>query len=201
MKALPDRHAEQWVVMQARRLGCGRSPLRRRIDRIESTVVLLALLGALLAVPVGAAVGTSVRGLSERHDAVRRAVIQPVQARTTRDVPIRPTVAGQVATMAPVEWQDASGALRQGSALVFLGTKADAEVTIWLDRSGEITAPPRQPGDSAALGGVVGLTAVMTAWAALWLLVLLARRLLDRRRWRDWQDEWQRVEPRWSSQD
>ncbi|MDX6239579.1 MAG: hypothetical protein QOG10_4394, partial [Kribbellaceae bacterium] len=40
MKTAQDRRGELWVLMQLRRFGFGRrNPLRRRVDRIESTVV------------------------------------------------------------------------------------------------------------------------------------------------------------------
>jgi hypothetical protein len=92
-----------------------------------------------------------------------------------------------------VLWQASDGSLREGRADVSVGTKANTELTIWLDRSGAIAAAPRLAGDSAALGGGAGLTAVMASWFLLWLLVLAARVPLERRRMLEWQDEWLRV--------
>jgi len=76
---------EMWVLMQARRLGLGRKPLRRPIDRLESGLILLAVVSGLLMVPIGAAIGTSVRNASEHHAAQQRSILQQVQAETTED--------------------------------------------------------------------------------------------------------------------
>jgi hypothetical protein len=184
-----------WVLMQLRRFGFGRhNPLRRRVDRIESTAILVAILAGLIAVPVGAAFGMWVRERSEQHAAQQRSVLQTVQARTAEDAPVgMPDVPGQVAAGSRVLWQDSDGSVREGRADVSLGTKANTELTIWLDRSGAIAAAPRPAGDSAALGGGAGLAAVLGSWFLLWLLVLAARVPLERRRMLEWQDEWLRV--------
>jgi len=194
MKAAHDSHGELWVVMQFRRFGFGRrNPLRRRVDRIESTVVLFAILAGLIAVPAGAGFGTWVRERSEQHAAQQRSVLKPVQARTAEDAPVgMPDVPGEGASKSRVVWQDSDGSVREGRAEVSLGTKANTELTIWLDRSGELAAAPRRAGDSAALGGGVGLTVVLGSWFLLWLLVA-ARVPLERRRMREWKDDWIRL--------
>jgi hypothetical protein len=92
-----------------------------------------------------------------------------------------------------VVWQDSDGSLRESRADVSLGTRANTELTIWLDRSGAIAAAPRPAGDSAAVGGGAGLATVMGSWFLLWLLVVAARLPLERRRMREWQDDWIRV--------
>ena len=80
-----SRSGEPWVLMRARRLGYGRNPLRRRVDRIESAIVFGAVLAALLMIPIAAATGTAVRNASEQTAAHRRAVLIQVQARTLED--------------------------------------------------------------------------------------------------------------------
>jgi hypothetical protein len=98
-----------------------------------------------------------------------------------------------------VVWQHSDGSLREGRADVALGTKANTELTIWLDRSGAIAAAPRPAGDSAARGGGAGLAAVIGSWFLLWLLVLGARVPLERRRMCEWEDDWIRIgrEAKW----
>jgi hypothetical protein len=194
MKTGQVRRGELWVLMQLRRFGFGRNPLRRRVDRIESIVVLLAVFAGLVAVPAGAAFGTSVRERSELHAAQQRSVLHPAQARTIEDAPTgTPDVPGDVISRSRVVWQDSAGSVREDVAEVSLGTRANTELTIWLDRSGAITAAPRPAGVSAALGGGVGLAAVMGSWFFLWLLVLAVRLRLERRRMLEWQDDWIRV--------
>lgn len=189
MKTAQDRRGEVWVL----------NPLRRPVDRIESAVVLLAILAGLLAVPAGAALGTLVRERSEQYAARQRSLLQPVQARTVEDVPAAVVEeSGQVTSQARVVWQDSDGSVRDGRAVVSLGTKANTELTIWVDRSGAIAAAPRPAGDSAALGGGAGLTVALGSWFLLWLLVLAARLPLERRRLREWQADWERVAPLWN---
>jgi hypothetical protein len=201
MKTAQDRRGELWVLMQLRRFGFGRrNPLRRRVDRIESTVVLFAILAGLVAVPVGAAFGTWVRERSEQYAAQQRSVLHPVQARTAEDAPVgMPDVPSEVAWGSRVVWQHSDGSLREGRADVALGTKANTELTIWLDRSGAIATAPRPAGDSAARGGGAGLAAVIGSWFLLWLLVLGARVPLERRRMCEWEDDWIRIgrEAKW----
>ena len=43
-----QRQGELWMLMQLRRLGLRRNPLRRPVDRLESVLLLGALLAALL---------------------------------------------------------------------------------------------------------------------------------------------------------
>jgi hypothetical protein len=194
MKTGQVRRGELWVLMQLRRFGFGRNPLRRRVDRIESIVVLLAIFAGLVAVPAGAAFGTSVRERSELHAAQQRSVLHPAQARTIEDAPTgTPDVPGDVISRSRVVWQDSAGSVREDVAEVSLGTRANTELTIWLDRSGAIAAAPRPAGVSAAVGGGAGLAAVMGSWFFLWLLVLAVRLPLERRRMLEWQDDWIRV--------
>ena len=199
MRSVRQRSGEQWVLRQARRLGFGRNPMRRPVDRLEAGFVLLALLAGLLMIPVGAAVGTSVRKVGEHHAAQQRSSLQAVQARTTEDAPSGiGDVSGQVTWPIGVVWQDPAGVVREGRTEVSLGTTANSEVTIWLDRSGQIAKAPLSAGDNAALGGAVGLGTVLGSWLLLWLLTLAVRRPLDRRRLREWAGEWEQVAPDWT---
>jgi hypothetical protein len=187
------------VLMQLRRLGFGRNPLRRRVDRLESALLLGALVAALLAIPAAAALGTTIRNRSEHTAAQQRAELHPVQARTLENATKAvPSALGQISTRVRVIWFDASGSPREGSADVLIGTEAGTELTIWLDRAEAMARAPREPADSAALGVAAGVTMPMLAWLLLWGLFRLARLLLDRRRAQDWAREWEQVSPRWT---
>ncbi|TCN35022.1 hypothetical protein EV644_11743 [Kribbella orskensis] len=199
MSTTPQRRGELWVLMQLRRLGLGRNPLRRRADRLESAVLLCALVAAQLVIPAAVAFGTTIRNRAEDTAARRRAELQPVQARTLEDTArATPSTLGQIATGARVQWFDASGSPREGSADILIGTEAGTELTIWLDRTGAMVRAPRESADSAAVGVVAGVTMLMLAWPFLWGLFRLARLLLDRRRAQDWGREWEQVSPRWT---
>ncbi|MFI7065273.1 hypothetical protein ACIBL3_30060 [Kribbella sp. NPDC050124] len=181
------RNGELWVLMQARRLGFGRNPLRRRVDRMESAIVLGSILAALLMIPAAAAIGTAVRTASERSAEERRASLTQVQARAVTAAATSVLGgAGQVASLAKVAWNDPAGRPHEAVTSVPIGTKPGSEVTIWIDRSGALTSPPRPPADSAAIGSAVGLTTAMMSWLLIAGLARLAVVPLDRRRLRDW---------------
>ncbi|WP_329478680.1 hypothetical protein OG555_39490 [Kribbella sp. NBC_01484] len=192
-----SRSGELWVLMRARRLGYGRNPLRRRVDRIESAIVLGAVLAALLMIPIAAATGTALRNASDHAAAHRRAVLTQVQARTLEDTESAPDGTGQVDTTVRVTWIDPAGRPHEGRANVAFGTKKDAEVIVWLDSSGAITLPPRPAGDSAAIGSAVGLSLAMVSWLLIAGLARLSVVPLNRRRMRAWEREWEIVAPRW----
>jgi hypothetical protein len=199
MSTNQQRRGEGWVLMQARRFGLRPGPLRRRVDRVEAALRLGALVIALLMIPVAVLLGTAVRADSQRAAAERRAELQQVYAQALEDAFSGTVVVpGQVSWPIRVVYQDAQGVERQGIADGLIGTKAGADVVIWLDRSGNIVPPPPQPGDSTALGVSAGLTTVMVSWLLLSGLFLLARRLLDRRRADDWEREWREVSRRWT---
>lgn len=199
MGAEQRRTSEPCLLMRARLLGLGRNQLRRPSDRFESLVVVLALLAGLLMVPIGVATGAAIERASEQRTAQEVSLLQQGQATTTEDTPaLTGQEIGQATWPVAVVWQDLSGVERRARADVALGTKAGSEVPIWLDRSGQITKPPRSAGDSAAMGGAGGLATVLGSWLLLWLLVFAVRCLLDRRRLSNWEAEWKRVAPRWT---
>jgi hypothetical protein len=191
-------HPESRGRTQVRRFGFGRNPLRRTVDRVESAILVVAGLLAVLVIPAAMAVGTAASDASKDAAAQRRAVLTETPARTLSDAGTWAGAApGQ--TMAPVlvAWTDTAGRSQQGWTYTILGTESGSEVTIWLDRSGAIVTPPRQPADSEAIGSMAGLAAAMIAWLTLIGLTRLAVGRLDRRRARDLDREWERVAPRW----
>lgn len=198
MSAAKQRSGELWVLMQTRRLGIGRNSMRRRSDRLESTLLWCALIAALLMLPIGAATGNAVRNTLDASSQRQRAALHEVRAQTLEsaehDVP---SVPGDVLTVIKVGYVDAQGAEREGYTTVVRGTKAGVEVTVWLDRSGAIVAAPRSTSDDAAYGATAGTFTVFGSWLVLWGLFRLARVPLDRRRLRAWDAEWRTIAPRW----
>ena len=199
MSTTHQRRAELFVAMQLRRLGFGRNPLRRRVDRLEAAFLMVALLAASLVVPAAAALGTTIRNRAEDSAAQERAAVRPVQARTLENTAEAGSSSlGLTITTVRIRWFDASALPHEGKADVLIGTNAGTELTIWVDRNGAITRAPRSPTDSTALGAAAGVTLPMLAWPALFVLCRLACRSLDRRRADEWAREWRQVSPRWT---
>ncbi|TCC08469.1 hypothetical protein [Kribbella soli] len=193
-----QRSGELWVLLQTRRLGFGRNPLRRWSDRAETALLWCAVIAALLLAPAGAAVGTGVRDSLNATAAQQRAVLHEVSARTLGSTErMVPSAPGDVLSRARVSYTDPQGVDREATASVAMGTKAGVEVTIWIDSSGSIVTAPRSRSDSAAFGVAAGIFTVLGSWLLLWGLFGLARLPLDRRRSRDWDAEWDTVAPRW----
>ncbi|MEV0287055.1 MULTISPECIES: hypothetical protein [unclassified Kribbella] len=198
MSTVKRRSGERWVLMQARRLGFGRNPLRRPADRIETAVLWCALIAALLMVPVGAAVGTAYRNSSNAAADAQRALLHEVKARTLEGTErYAPSAPGDTLSMVRIGYVDQQGVEREAVTTVVIGTKAGDEVPVWLDRNGNVVRAPRTGVDTAAVGSVIGMLTIAGSWLALWALVRLARIPLDRRRARDWASEWKSVAPRW----
>ncbi|WP_328324748.1 hypothetical protein OHA70_34070 [Kribbella sp. NBC_00382] len=186
-------------MSRLRRFGFGRNPLRRRVDRLESTVLLTALLVALLSIPVAMVLGTAVRDHQDALANEERAGLQQVTARTLEDTAtLVPTAPGQIASEVRIAWVDATGVSHEGRADVLIGTRAGAELPIWLDRSGAIHRAPREPGDSTAIGVGAGTGLLMLVWVIAWGLFSLARRSLDHRRDQAWTAEWEQISSRWT---
>jgi hypothetical protein len=197
--SIHQRRAELFVMMQLRLLGLGRNPLRRRVDRLEAALIMLALLAALLAVPAAAALGTTIRDRVDHSTAEDRAEVHPVHARTLDNTAEAfPASPGLAMTAARVEWFDASGSAHEGKADVLIGTKAGTDLTIWLDRSGAITRVPRSLGDGTPLGLAAGLVLPLLVWPLLFVLFRFVRRPLDTRRALAWAREWEQVAARWT---
>ncbi|MFJ9012689.1 hypothetical protein [Streptomyces canus] len=101
--------------------------------------------------------------------------------------------------LAQVRWTDRDGTVRTGTARVTSGTPVGATVRVWVDRGENLAIPPMDAfkarttgwfvGSMTALGVVVGVYAAQAG-------VLLA---LDRRRYVQWDAEWDLVEPLWSA--
>jgi hypothetical protein len=129
MSATHQRQGELWVLMLLRRLGFGRNPLRRKEDRVESALLLSALVAGLLVIPAAAALGTTVRDRAEQTAAQQRAELHPVQARTLEDTAdVVPASLGRSVTRVRVMWFDRSGSRQEGWSAVVIGTRAGTDL-------------------------------------------------------------------------
>jgi hypothetical protein len=176
-----------------------RNPLRRRSDVVEAWAG--AALCAVLAVgaPVSgivAANGTHealVHQNQDRHRASATLTRNATTASAARSNGVSPDeVRGHV------RWTASDGTVHTGNVIVRAGMKAGAHVPVWLDGGGRLAAPPLTGVQSAVETDVMGAGAA----GGFCVLALTGHRLvraeLNRRRARQWQREWARVEPQWS---
>ncbi len=173
-----------------------RNPLRRREDVLEAWVLLVAWLAVVVAGPFVAVLSAE---MTAHTAAQRRAERQPATATLLTDVPHGDLGSGSAGgrVSAPVSWTDADGTRHTGKTLVDGGQPAGARVEVWTDRQDRLTtAPPSatQAGVDAAFMGAASYVAVVAGAAAGYYGVRL---VLDRRRLRAWDAEWQNLGPRW----
>ncbi|NKQ52058.1 hypothetical protein HFP15_04100 [Amycolatopsis sp. K13G38] len=181
-----------WLGRRLTWLGAWRNPLARSSDRIELAAVAVALLLALLAIPVALSVGSTARA-----DALRAAAAQQAtRTQTTAVLLVRAPDAApsevQPATPVTVNavWRLPDGSDRTGVITADAGTPQGAHVPIWTDPAGNPVQPPLTASNATGLGVAAAVFAWVGFVAALALLCWLARFALDRARAAAWTREW-----------
>ncbi|MDT0381567.1 hypothetical protein RM572_22670 [Streptomyces sp. DSM 42041] len=175
------------------------NPLRRRSDQVEAWVLLLALVAGV----VGGALATLVtwgvaRGTAEdqrterlRVSAVVMEDADPQSRETFYKAP------GADTSRVPVRWTAPDGTVRSGSAEVPDGSRAGTSVPLWVAPDGSQTAPPAGAAMAALQSGICAALAGGAVVALVCVAQATVRGGLDRRRARQWEREWARVEPQW----
>jgi hypothetical protein len=174
------------------------NPLRRTSDRVEwwlcgVLVILLAVGLPAVSVAVGLATYTSQMRTVRAQSADRHTVTAYVTgaARTAGDTAV-------VKERAPVRWTDPDGTRHTGTAAVDHGTPTGAGVRIWVDRDGSVASAPLTPGKAIGSGWSAGILAAGSVVAVLYAGRKGVERAINRRRYAQWADEWEQLEPRWS---
>ncbi|WP_030927042.1 hypothetical protein [Streptomyces sp. NRRL S-646] len=172
------------------------NPLRRHSDVVEAWIVLatwiIALVGGLFA-------GIAADAAMQDSLAARRAAVHAVPAELTRNADRTAYVStdGGDTVWGKVRWTAADGTTHTGLTRVDPSSTAGTSVTVWTDRRGELTPRPPTEGEARVQSALTGaLAAAVTSCVALGC-GRLTRHLLDRRRMRAWEAEWERVGPQW----
>ncbi|MFI9811271.1 Rv1733c family protein [Saccharothrix variisporea] len=183
----------------ARRVFPGRNPVARRGDRLEGAAVVVAVVVALLGLPVAAAFGSEAYASRAAQSREQQATRYEVTAVLTADAPlVLPAGEGAIAvSSARARWVAADDSVRQGTVETVPGLPAGAPVRIWLDAAGNPADPPVTA--EGAVAGAVAVAAVVwvlfvAAVAALCVGLRLVRNGINDRRWAR---EWAVVEPLW----
>ncbi|MFD5161965.1 hypothetical protein ACFWMJ_28460 [Streptomyces hawaiiensis] len=172
-----------------------RNTLKRRVDVVEAWVVLagwvLALLGGLVA---GLAAAGSVERAVERQRAESRRVTAVLVEEAPGPSPAR--AASDHRVWGKVRWTAPDGSTHREEARVAPSAPAGSTVSLWVNRSGDITTPPVSGGEAwlhMAMGGALaGVFAGGAVLGATWV----TRLALDRRRMAQWDAEWERIDTR-----
>jgi len=179
-----------------------RNPLARAADRAQATARLLLATVWLCTLPVVIIVGSTVWqhvSATAEHEQQNRSattaqLLEDAPAVTTDDQGMVTYRLVQVAA----RWMAPDGSDRTGTVTTAAGGHSGERIEIWVDRTGELTAPPVPLSTTAVLIITVAVGAAL-AWGALLAAAqYLFRRRLDRHRIGGWDIEWQRIEPLWS---
>jgi hypothetical protein len=180
-----------------------RNKLATTGDRIESTVLVLGVAVALLAVPVAGAAGSEIYATQRERVAVEQASRSRAEAVLIEDAPatIGSSERGGTVETAPVlaKWRWRDGSIREGHVQAHYDAKAGATVRIWVDQNGKVSEPP-MTNEGAAIDAIVLALLLWSAAAGAMALLYLAVRFAHKRfRLRQWAHEWERIAPDWTS--
>jgi hypothetical protein len=177
----------------------GRNTLRRPVDRIEGTVLVVLTAAFLVAVAVASVLGVH----TYQSQRAASAGVRPVVAVLSQAGPLS---YGSMAQLGEAEarWRDPAGSEQSGvlttaTAPGILGAAEGARIPVWLDRSGQPVAPPG--GQVAMIVNALAPSTAVAGGAGMTLLVCygLCRLVLDRRRLAAWESAWSLTGPRWTT--
>jgi hypothetical protein len=161
------------------------NPLIRWSDRVEALVMVLAMAMALAAVPIAAAVGTSVYDSRSRLYAEQAQNSRVVSATVTDHKVIHRESLGPMITVIG-QWS-AAGNEHTGPVSAPPGVKSGEAIDIWIDEDGSHVGPPPKTAYDEAVA-FASLTWLGVA-AAAGVLVAGTRAALNRTRHARWQDD------------
>jgi hypothetical protein len=186
-----------WVVWPYR------NPVARSSDKVESVSLAVAVLIALLLGPVMLVFGSIVHANLAASGEQQARTRHPAVAVLTQDAPDDGAGGHGSAfvgkSSVPARWQEPDGTTAVGRVRASNGLDAGAKEPIWLDERGRVVDRPLNESDAAAGGTLVALGGWLAAVALLACAQTGVHRVLDRRRYRDWGQEWERVEPGWNN--
>ena len=177
----------------------GRNTLRRPVDRIEGTVLVVLTAAFLVAMAVASVLGVH----TYQSQRAASASVRPVVAVLSQAGPLS---YGSMAQLGEAEarWHDPGGSEQSGvlttvTAPGILGAAEGARIPVWLDRSGQPVAPPG--GQVAMIVNALAPSTAVAGGAGMTLLVCygLCRLVLDRRRLAAWESAWSVTGPRWTT--
>lgn len=186
----------------ARRHGLVRSSLRRTTDRIEAAVTAVLAILALLVVPLAVVIAMG----SYRHEledvaatAAQRTAVTAVlltdpkpQYATSFEQGPSPEIT------ALARWPLPNGQQHSAPLRVGADRHAGDQVPVWIDRNGNRTDPPPNPGCMIVDAAAIGFDLMLAGWVLLGALCWTVCRVLGRINEAWWDVQWARVGPGWS---
>ena len=179
-----------------------RNSVARGSDKLESATLAIAVVVALLLVPVMLVLGSIAHADMAVTGQQQQRTRHPAVAVLMQDAPAASASGhgnGVGTSMVPATWTNADGSTGKGPVEVTGGQKAGTKVDIWVDQRGRVVDRPLNDADATAGGVLVALTGWLTALLVLGLVQAGLHALLIRRRYRAWDRQWALVEPGWNN--
>jgi hypothetical protein len=169
-----------------------RSSLRRPSDRAETAARWIAVVLLVVAVPFLLALGsTRAQDLRDEGAALRASsqeVVGTVTAITPPATGAGGIPAGPVGVVA--RWVAPDGSAHTASGVAGRGARVGAPWSFRVDAAGRVVRPPVTDEDATTQGVLLSFWAFLACVTGLVGLLALLRVLLDRRRMRDWDEDW-----------
>ncbi len=183
-----------------------RNPLCRATDLNEAWVALITLLLLLSAAPLagvlvsGAAHDALDRSVREQHASRHRVTATVVRALGRSRLPIDPegAASGDLRNRVVADWTAPDGTRHESTVMVGLDRpRAGDRFAIWTDAHGREKARPLDSATAATHAVIAGFGAAMLAAGLIETARRVTVRLMVRRRYARWEQEWERTGPDW----
>lgn len=202
MRGHQNRRPERRLTRLSRWLGLDHNPLRRGTDRVEAALRLVTVVLLVAVVPAAAVVVGQRADQQALHAAqAQRAASHQVTAVLLQDAQqtgIPDPYSSVQTTMVPARWQLPGQPPRTGEVLAVVGARKGSTVQTWVDSSGASTYPPMQRRDIVGDVCIAVVLTFLASWLGLLVAWVIARRILNRRRFRAWGAEWRATGPLWT---
>ncbi|GLZ12904.1 membrane protein [Actinomadura sp. NBRC 104425] len=196
----PFSRVRPFVLRLVRRLGFGRSDLRRPVDRVQRAVgVTLVVVFLALAVPLAAWAAERSYRTGLRDEAAQKAGRYPVVATVTRRPADATAGAGdQSPSTVWARWNAPDGTPRTGEIPAWPSAGRDGTRRIWVNASGKVVGRPLRREQVVVNAVLSACFAVLGVGAPLALVYAVTRRVCDRRRAASWDRAWERLDRRYA---
>lgn len=175
------------------------NPLRRRIDRAETIIILMLLVAFGCGAWFGAhAAARWIAARSAAEMQAQRTTVHRVRAVLLEQPVPQRAYDTYLGSQALARWTAPDGSKHSGEVTAPLNTPIGSTVLTWINQSGD-QVTPLLPDQAAFRSDIAAAVTVSAAGMAALLLGIAVHCALDRRRLAAWDAEWLATGPRWTS--